>query len=100
MIKYLILTTNTIVLQIIARSIILIFIAGREKYAEQVRRVSMVRLFASSRMNNLSLEELDVWSRKLKYCEYVIDEKNISTFGFMDAGSGYGCPGMSDDTKI
>jgi hypothetical protein len=81
-------------------SIILIFIAGREKYAEQVRRVSMVRPVASSGMNNLSLEQLDVWSRKIKYCEYVLDDKDISTFGFIDPSWGYGCIGMDDDTKI
>jgi hypothetical protein len=51
-------------------------------------------------MTNLSLEQLDVWSRKLKYCEYVIDEKDISTFGFMDARWGYGRIGMNNDTKI
>jgi hypothetical protein len=51
-------------------------------------------------MNNLSLEQLDVWSRKAKCYKYVIDEKDISMFGFMDAGSGYGCMGMNDDTKI
>jgi hypothetical protein len=55
---------------------------------------------ASSLMNNLSLEQLDVWSRKLKYCEYVIDEKDVSTFGFMDACCGYGRIGMDDDPKI
>jgi hypothetical protein len=51
-------------------------------------------------MNNLFLEQLDVWSRKLKYYEYVIDEKNISMFDFMDASWGYGRMGMNDDTKI
>jgi hypothetical protein len=51
-------------------------------------------------MNNLSFEQLDVWSRKVKYCEYVIDEKDISKFGFMDASWGYGRMGMNDDTKI
>jgi hypothetical protein len=51
-------------------------------------------------MNNLSCEQLDVWSRKLKYYEYGVDEKNISTFGFMDASWGYGRIGMDDDTKI
>jgi hypothetical protein len=81
-------------------SLILIFIAGREKYAGQVRRVPMFRPVASSRMNNLSLEQLDVWSRKIKYCEYVLDEKDISPFGFMDASCGYGRIGMDDDTKI
>jgi hypothetical protein len=81
-------------------SIVLIFIAGREKYAEQIRRDSMARPVDSSRMNNLSLEQLDVRNRKLKYCEYVIDEKDISTFGFMDASWGYGRIGMNDDTKI
>jgi hypothetical protein len=78
----------------------LIFIAGREKCAEQIRRDSMVRPVRSSRMNNLSLEQLDVWSRKLKYYEYVIDETKISKFDFMNAGSGYGRTGMNDDTKI
>jgi hypothetical protein len=77
----------------------LIFIAGREKYAEQVRRDRMVRPVASSRMTNLYLEQLNVWSRTLKYCEYVIDEKDISAFGFVDAGSVYGHIGMNDDTK-
>jgi hypothetical protein len=51
-------------------------------------------------MNNLSLEQLDVWSRKVKYYKYVIDENNISKLGFMDAGWGYGRIGMKDDTKI
>jgi hypothetical protein len=51
-------------------------------------------------MNNLPLEQLDLWSRKLKYCEYVIDEKNISAFGCMDASWGYERIGMHDDTKI
>jgi hypothetical protein len=78
----------------------LIFIERRDKYADQVPRVSMVRPVASSRMNNLSLEQLDVWNRKPKYYQYVIDEENISTFGFTDAGSGYGPIGMNDDRKI
>jgi hypothetical protein len=51
-------------------------------------------------MNNLSLEELDIWNRKLKYHKYVIDETDISTFGFMDASWGYGRVGMNDNTKI
>jgi hypothetical protein len=59
----------------------------------------MARLLASSRMNNLSLKQLDVWGRKLKYYEYIIDEKNILTFGFMDAGSGYGRICMNDNPK-
>jgi hypothetical protein len=46
------------------------------------------------------LEQFDVWSRKAKYYEYVIDEKNILMFGFMDASWGYGGIGMNDDTKI
>jgi hypothetical protein len=60
----------------------------------------MVRPVASSRMNNLSLEQLDVWSRKIKYCEYVLDDKDILTFGFIDPSSGDGRISMSDDTKI
>jgi hypothetical protein len=44
----------------------------------------MVRPVASSIMNNLYLEQLDVWSRKAKYYEYVIDENNISRFDFID----------------
>jgi hypothetical protein len=59
----------------------------------------MVLPAASSRMNNLSLKQLDVCGRKPKYCEYVIDEKDISAFGFMDASWGYGRIGMTD-TKI
>jgi hypothetical protein len=78
----------------------LIFIAGREKYAGQVRRVSMFRPVASSCVNNLSLEQLDVWRRKIKYCEYVLDDKDISTFGFIDPSWGYGRMGVNDDTKI
>jgi hypothetical protein len=59
----------------------------------------MVRPVASSHLNNLSLEQLGVWSRSSKYCEYVIDVKNTSAFVFMDAGSGYGRIGMNNDTK-
>jgi hypothetical protein len=55
---------------------------------------------ASSRMNNLPLEQLDVWNRKIKYYEYPIDEKNILTFGFTNAGSGYGRRRISDNTRI
>jgi hypothetical protein len=51
-------------------------------------------------MNNLSLEQLNVWRRKIKYHEYVIDENNIPMFGFTDASWGYGRMGMNDDTKI
>jgi hypothetical protein len=51
-------------------------------------------------MNNLSLEQLDVWSRKVKYYEYVIDEHNISWFDFIDVSWGYRRIGMKDDTKI
>jgi hypothetical protein len=51
-------------------------------------------------MNNMSMEQLAVWSRELKYHEYVIDEKAISKFGLMDSSSGYGRIGMNDDTKI
>jgi hypothetical protein len=51
-------------------------------------------------MNDLPLEQLDVGSRKLTYCEYVIDETDISKFGFMDAGWGYGRTGMTDERKI
>jgi hypothetical protein len=50
----------------------LIFIAGREECAEQIRRDSVARPVVSSRMNNMPLEQLDVWSRKLKYYEYVM----------------------------
>jgi hypothetical protein len=50
-------------------------------------------------MNNLSLEQLNVWSRKIKYYEYVIDENNISRFDFIDVSWGYGRIGMKDDTK-
>jgi hypothetical protein len=81
-------------------SIILIFIAGREKSAGQVRRVSMFRPVASSCINNLSLEQFDIWSRKIKCCEYVLDDKDISTFGFIDPSWGYGRIGMDDDPKI
>jgi hypothetical protein len=51
-------------------------------------------------MNNLSLEQLDVWSIKLKEYEEVIDENNRPMFGFIDASWGYGRIGMNDDTKI
>jgi hypothetical protein len=51
-------------------------------------------------MNNLSLEQLDVWSRKIKYYEYVLDDQDISTFGFINLSWGYGRIGMDDDTKI
>jgi hypothetical protein len=59
----------------------------------------MVRPVASSHINNLSLEQLDYWSRNLEYCEYVRYEKDISTFGFMNAGSGYGRRGINDGTE-
>jgi hypothetical protein len=51
-------------------------------------------------MNNLSLEQLDVWSRKIKYYEYVIDENSLSGFDFIDASWGYGRICMTDDRKI
>jgi hypothetical protein len=51
-------------------------------------------------MNNLSLEQLNVWSRKAKYYESVIDENNERTFDFMDASWGYVRIGMKDDAKI
>jgi hypothetical protein len=51
-------------------------------------------------MNNLSLEQWDVWSRKIKYCEYALDDTDISIFGFIDASSGYGPMGMDNDPKI
>jgi hypothetical protein len=51
-------------------------------------------------MNNMSLEQLGVWSRKVKYYEYVIDENNISQFDFIDVSWGYGRIDTKDDTKI
>jgi hypothetical protein len=79
---------------------ILIFITGREKCAEQIRRVSMVRPVGPSRMDNLSLEQSNAWRMKIKYYEYVIDKNNRPVFGFVDASWGYGRIGMNDDTKI
>jgi hypothetical protein len=64
---------------------ILIFIADRQKFAEQLQRVSMVRPVGSSRMNNMSLEQLYVRRRKAQCFEYVIDENNGPVFDFMDA---------------
>jgi hypothetical protein len=51
-------------------------------------------------MNNLSMEQLGVGRRKIKYCEYVLDDTDISAFGFVDPSWGYGRMGMNDDTKI
>jgi hypothetical protein len=51
-------------------------------------------------MNNLSLEQLHVWSRKVKYYEHGIDENNISGFDFRDVSWGYARVGVKDDRKI
>jgi hypothetical protein len=51
-------------------------------------------------MNNLSLEQLHVGRRKIKDCEYILDDTDISSFGFIDPRWGYGRIGMNDDTKI
>jgi hypothetical protein len=99
-IKYLILNTNNAAFQIIHRDHNFAFHRRPEEYAGQVRCVSIIRPIAFYRMNNLSLEQLDVWSRKAKYYKYVIDDKNISMFGFIDASWGYGHRGMNDDVKI
>jgi hypothetical protein len=51
-------------------------------------------------MNNLSLEQLDVWSRMIKDYEYVINENSVSMYVFMDGSWGYGRICMKDDRKI
>jgi hypothetical protein len=51
-------------------------------------------------MNNLSLEPLDIWRRKTKYYQYVLDDTDILAFGSIDPSWGYGRIGMNGDTKI
>jgi hypothetical protein len=51
-------------------------------------------------MNKLYLEQLDVWSRKVKYYEYVLDENDRAMFGFINPSWGYGRISVNDDIKI
>jgi hypothetical protein len=98
--KYLILNTNNIALQIIPRKHNFDFYRRQREMCRPSPAYLDGPAVDSCRMNNLSLEQLDIWSTKTKYYEYVIDENNISLFGFMDASWGYGRIGMNDDTKI